>query len=735
MRATSLTSRGLLLAGLLLAAAYAQPTTQPLPGLTDEQTARLLRFRSNIEKTADSDSTRQGQVEELLLTGWPAATDLLIELLETGDAPTTRAVICNAVARVRTDHAELVEMRLAEPMVRLLGDADQSVSASASAALTAFRENHFYRRLGALALETGRPLAQRLAIIDVLAPNIDQRPVIEQLVGLMDTSEAAVRDRAHAALVPAARVDYGAGVEAWTRWWQEKSALSESAWLQDRVALYIQRTRELEVRVETLQRESVTRYKALSRRLGDILRLNYRLTAQEAQKNALLIAWLQDPLIDFRRTAVDLVREQIYDQQRPSESLRAALRERYADVSPELRREVFELVAAMNDPTEMEPILARLSVETDAEVRETLLGVLGKLRNPGAIEVLISEIADDSSLPNCVTKAAHSLAALARESGDPAQLERAAAPLRARLAGAPADGVRLRGALLGAMAAIGSDDFAPEFVGVLGENQPELLLPAIRGIVAVQDRSQMDRLRALSLHADPRVRLRAIEAVGVLDEGEGPLEALVSHLNVATESNEDVRSAAWGAFCKILKRQPAVTRLKWAGRLADLPGRQIEYLSALVQDFTSANPVPVQLNEARESLARLLREHRRYAESARHLQELYDALAAGKDPRAGELGVLLLDSMLRNGPHAERLDQLLLDLAELGDHVKAEATATITSYFADVTRDEADPEVTALAQRIRRACHGSYGQGLDDHLADVVNRLAPRPTTHPADDS
>jgi len=727
--------RGCLLAGFLLVAAYAQPTTQPLLGLTDEQSARLLRSRSIIEKTADSSGTRQGQAEELLVTGWPAATDLLIELLETANEASTRVVICNAVARVRTDHPELVEIRLAEPMVRLLGDGDRSVSTAASAALATFREEHVYRRLGALARDTGRPLDQRLAVVDALAPNIDQRPVIEQLLELLGAGEAAVRRRAHGALVPASRVDYGTGVEAWVRWWQGKSALSESAWLQDRVGLFFQRTRDLQDRVETLQREGEARHNTLSRRLGDVLRLNYRLTAQEAQKSELLIAWLRDPLLDFRLTAVDLVREQVYDQQPPSESLRAALRERYADVSPDLRREVFEVVAALNDPADMEPILARLNVETDGSVRETILGVLGKLRNPGAIGVLIYEIADESSPSNCVAKAAHSLAALAREAGDASQLQLAAAPLRTRLAGAPAEDIRLRGALLGAMAAVGSADFATEFVTALSEERPELLLPAIRGLVAVQDRSQMDRLRALFLHADPRVRLRAMEAVGVLDAGESPLEVLVGHLNPATESNEEVRSAAWGAFCKILKPLPAAIRLKWAARLKDLPGRHIEYLSALVGDYASANPVPAQLNEARELLALLLREQKRYAESVRHLQELYDALSAAGAPRAGELGLLLLDSMLRNGQYSGRIDQLLPDLAKRGDHVKAKVAAIITAYLEEAKQGDRGPEVAVLAERMRRACQGSYGQSLDDYLTDVVHQLTPRPTTGPADPS
>ncbi|MFH0980587.1 MAG: HEAT repeat domain-containing protein [Planctomycetota bacterium] len=734
MHANRWTGCGWFLAGLLAAAVQAQTTTQPLLGVTDEQTAKLVRSRAVIENPADSESTRQAQAEELLLTGWPAAADLLIALLETSNDGTTRAVVCRAVGRVESANPELVDRRLIESLIGLLADGDPSVSTAASAALSSFRDDYVVRRLGELARDPGRPVGLRLAAIEALAPNIDRRCVIEQLMELLHLEEA-VRDRALAALVPASRVNYGRSVEAWEAWWQDKSALEETAWLRDRVTLFAQRARDLELRLETLTRESESHAKVLARRLADALRMTYRLTAQEAQRDELLIGWLRDPLIEFRRTAVDLVKEQIYDQKRPSEGVRAALRERYTDTSPELRREVFELVAALNEPADMEPVLARLAVETDLSVRETILGVLGKLRNPAAILVLIDEIAEASSPSPCLAKAAQSLALLARESNDPALLDRAVGPLRTRLAAAGPEDVALRGALLGAMAGIGSAAFTEEFVAHLGEEQPELLLPAIRGTVAVQDRDQLNRLRTLFLHADARVRLQAMEAVGVLGDGEGPLEALLNPLNVATEPNEAVRSAAWVAFCRILKRQPADARLKWVGRLKDLPGRQIEYLSALVEDFASANPVPGQLGEVRAQLARLLREQKRYAESVRPLQELYTPLSAGGDSRAGEFGVLLLDSLLRDGQHSERIEQLLPELAKHGDDVKAEVVRTITAYMNETMAGNANPELAVLAGRLREACNGLYGQRFDDYLTGVVHQLAAPPSSGPVNPS
>ncbi|MCP4594418.1 MAG: HEAT repeat domain-containing protein, partial [bacterium] len=629
--------------------AGAQEGLPPESGLTDEQTATLLRHRAGVENTADSEGTRQGQAEALLRTGWPAAADLLIEMLESTEEPSTQVVICRAVAHLEATQPQFVDTRLVEPLVRLLGDADPVVSVAITEALASFRDASVIAQLGKLSQDSGRPLVQRVAVIEALAANIDRRVVIEQLIGLTADPESKVRERALVALARASRVDYGGSDEAWEAWWQEKSALDENAWLADRVQLFAQRTTELNTRLAAQRRESERRYQALARRMVDVLRLTYRLTAQQAQKDELLTAWLADPLVDLRRTAVDLIREQIYDQQRPSEAVRQALRDRYTDRSPDLRREVLELVAALNDPAEMDAILARLSAENDASVRETILGVLGKLRNPGAIPVLISEISDESASVACVTGAARSLSTLARVSEDPAQLASAVTPLLARMETAGPDDYRLREALLEAMAAIGLAEFAPQFLAHLDSDRPELVLPAIRGVVAMQGQAHLDHLWGLCQHADARVRLEAIRALGALGEGQRALEALMNHLNPITEPRDTVRDAAWEALNRILRSTPAETRLQWAGRLKDLPARQIDYLTTLVDEFANASPEPVQLHQARDLLARLLYGQGRYAEAVRHLQDLYTSLKASDDPTCGEVGVLLLSARLRNG--------------------------------------------------------------------------------------
>ena len=64
-------------------------TTQPSGDaqLSADDSAKLQRHRQIIENTDDSLGTRQVQAEELLMTGWPAATDTAVELLGAGADP------------------------------------------------------------------------------------------------------------------------------------------------------------------------------------------------------------------------------------------------------------------------------------------------------------------------------------------------------------------------------------------------------------------------------------------------------------------------------------------------------------------------------------------------------------------------------------------------------------------------------------------------------------------------
>ncbi|MCP4592255.1 MAG: hypothetical protein GY842_16095, partial [bacterium] len=203
-------------------------------------------------------------------------------------------------------------------------------------------------------------------------------------------------------------------------------------------------------------------------------------------------------------------------------------------------------------------------------------------------------------------------------------------------------------------------------------------------------------------------------------------------LNPITEPRDTVRDAAWEALNRILRSTPAETRLQWAGRLQDLPARQIDYLTTLVDEFANASPEPVQLHQARDLLARLLYGQERYAEAVRHLQDLYTSLKASDDPTCGEVGVLLLSARLRNGQHGERIRQLLAELANQPDAVRVEVVRAITTFLDEALQADPGPELVELVAQLQEACSGSYGPSLDERLNLLMGEFRPPPDTPPA---
>ena len=163
-------------------------------------------------------------------------------------------------------------------------------------------------------------------------------------------------------------------------------------------------------------------------------------------------------------------------------------------------------------------------------------------------------------------------------------------PLERRLAAAPAEALRLRAALLGAMANIADPAFADELSAGLDETEPDLLVPALRGTRALGVADRVPRVLSLTTHADPRVRRWAIEALGVLGSEPTHVEALVSRLNPAIEPNETARQAAWTGFGQITAKLPPDARLQWADRLTELPDLQVTYLAQLVNDLDRSRP-------------------------------------------------------------------------------------------------------------------------------------------------
>lgn len=730
MYRSNMSVRGLAVLVALAVAAFA-PAQQTQPASTSvnaDQAAELQRARTIITDTKASEEVRRIGAVDLLNLGYPAATDLAIEILRTNSDALPRVAICEAVAVVGTRRPDLLDNRLVDPLLDLLASPNEPLRSKAAVSLSAFPDGGIAHRLGKLAADADAPRIQQLAAVDALAPNVDQRPVSSVLIALLDQEDAELRDRVVAALRPASRADYGADIEAWRQWWQRMSTLDEAGWLRDRVALSREKYREIQRQMASLRAQSESRSATLSTRLIEQLNSFYHLTPQ-AQKDDLLVRWLEDPLVEFRKAAMNVIATNIADGNRPGEPVRAALLGRFDDSSAALRRDVLDVVAALTDPADAERVLSRLAEERDPTVREVALRTLGRLQNPVAIPALIAELNKPDATPGCWAEAAVSLGMVgARSRVDLETITPAIEPLKLRFASAPDGAQRLRVAVLGAMADIGAAEFADEFIANLEAANPDLLLTALQGIRVLGNATRNDRILALMGHDDARVRRAAAETMGTVGTEAAHLAALLNRLNPATEPNERVRQTSWASFRALLARKQPAERLTWVDRLRGLPGLEEAYLIELIADLAARNPAPAELTDARWRLAMLLHEAGRFADAVPGWRELWQTVEATDSPHGKyEAGRYLLQATLETQRYDKIGDVLTSLLADQDAGRRGEVVQVLLEHLGKLQPQAGSPELSPLLDVVDQLPAEAVG----DQVRQAAQLLRPPPAPAP----
>jgi HEAT repeat protein len=606
---------------------------------------------------------------------------------DTGDDPSTKLVLCQALQNVARSKPEVLDQRLLQALFRQLGSANAAIAGKASAALAACPVDRVLPDLQALAEDDARPLPERMAALAALTPKTHRREVVATLVGLLDEDQPELVNRVIATLQRISRKDYGRDVDAWKVWWETQERLDEKNWLAAQLAQHSEMLAELDRRFRDFRDESQQRYNTLATRLSQSLAALYRVTPP-AEKDTLLQQWLTDSLPEFRRAAMGLVAEQISEGNLPSPALREALRQRFADDSPEIRRLAFEISAALNDPADAAPILARLPLEKDERVRESILRALGKLRNAEAIPALQAELEQGGASNACVIAAADALGMLAARGRVSetvsAELVR---PLRERFAQAAEAPVEVRVALLGAMAAIGSPEFRPEFHANLSSDHPELLLAAIQGIAVVGDGVELDRLSTLTAHADPRVRQRALQALGALGT-EQQLTTIIGRLTAGLEPVEGPRTTAWQAFKQICSRLPLAGQLAAADRLNEHPVLASEYLKELHDRLVESQPSSPALPEVRKRLAEHYMSLSRNAEALPLWRRLLADAPDDAGASRGDIALKLLRCAL-SADNDDAVAEALRELAPRDEGVRREAEDLVIAHV-EALEDAAD---------------------------------------------
>ncbi len=715
---------------VLYLAVPGQVMAQPSSPVADEASAsaadleRLQKYRGFIENKDDSMATRTAQAEELLLTGWSEAVSMVILLLGPEGSADTKIVLCHAVELVARKGKQPLDDHLIEPMLQLLAHESSEVTAASASALSALPDasGEVAQAIAAVAADSEKPMRQRLAAVEALAPNTDRIDVVGALVGLLEAKEKRLTDRVVQILSLIADVDLGDDKAKWHQWWKDQDARgNESRWLHDQIRHH-RRQRELAIkRLADEQASANRRCRQLAERLAQSLSDHYRLSPP-AQKDSLLAAWLAEPVTECRRVAVMLVAEQISEGKPPSDVLRSALRQRYTDASLEVRKLAIETVGALNDPAEAGAILASLGDETNQSIREATLRVLGKLRNPDAIPTLVTELNREGASDECVLAAADALGMLAaRGRVDADVVATLVEPLKSKFAALADDHHAARAAILGAMAAIGAAEFKVEFESNLAADDPDLLVCALQGLAVVGNGEQMDRLISLSSHADARVRQRAIAAVGALGSGEH-IPSIVTRLNPAVETVEGPRKAAWDAFKRICSRLSLGEKVAAVDRLADYPNLTLEYLKELHDHLSQVNPPPSEIVAVRQKLATIYGALGRNSEALVHWRQLF----AGGNGHKTVYALDFLNCAIVCGK-GEQIAEPLESLKAADDETRNQASAAIIRFIGQLLDEGKKAEAESLGKKIREVSGDSF-PALVSFIEEKFATPSPAPT-------
>lgn len=695
---------------------------QDSPG-PPELPEQLAKCREAILDPASRAEERDRWVGFLFTFDSPESSAVIAELLSLSSRPNVQRAVCRVLSeRVREDAQRMHEAYFG-PLLELLGSQDREVREASAAALSEVDAPEVVAQLGGLAGDASLPLAKRLAAVDALSPNTHRRAVVRQLIQLLDTDEPQVVSRATAALAPAAREDFGGDLERWRDWWKRKVALDEQQWIAQQLEIYHARNRALRARLErerglteTRQRQVVEQAKAFQREL-------FRSLPAE-QRDGRLVTWLADPLPIVKTTALSIIKAQIADEgRRPEGAVRSALLQLLSDPSLEVRSEALVIVENLAAPDVIDAVVGRLAVESDPQVRLALLRAVGKLAVGRAVPSLLRDIADPSTDPTVVRAAAEALGQIASAGRLEDAKASCVAPLNDRYARVAETNSALRSAILSAMAGVGDESFRVHFRSAIDSEDASVLLPAVEGLRRLSDATRLPRLRALMAHSDPRVRLAAIETVAKLGRDDADVEALLSRVHPATESNNVAREAAWRGLVRIVSTREAAERLALAQRFRDVPELEARYLQELLTAMEGRSNGGMVRARALDRLAVLESAQGKHEAAARRLERLFNL------DRSLDAAALT--------PIAERW----IEASVVGD-VPDEVAQTMTAVFGAITEPAsrtdllaamsgalADPrflEDAARAREVLDRLRSLSIEGLDSNWASLLDDAAAR---------
>jgi HEAT repeat protein len=614
-----------LLVMLPLGACAQTPASEPL---TVAQDMELKTLTGQLADLARADKTKQEAAELLLVRPYPQAVEALKKfLLDSTNRPAQTAV-AEAIARHGSSQRIFID-----PLVAMLTGSDASVREVAGRALAACRSCGGTTRLMDIAGDTKIDRAIRLLAIQSLQRVLD-KDVVGSLIRLLDDSDPAIRSEACDALGKLTNIRaFGSSRTQWKQWWQQNMNKDRTVWLADLADSLVQSKAVLEVENARLR----TR---LAKSMIDLFTIT-----PAAQRDAMLMNFLKDPLADVRLVALELLGRNIDGGGTPSAELCQQVRLLVTDSDDHVRQEAARLLAVSGDAQALAILLDRLKVEAVPSVRQGIVMALGQLRNVKALPAVLLEI--DSKDEEVAAAAAIAVGRIASKSQlDDADRKQAVAAISNRYSTAATSPAALREALLAAMGDLGDKSFIPLLDGALQDDSAPVRLAAVNSLAQLNSTASAPAIEKLIADSDRGVRGSVISALRLLG-GAQYLQLILQRTDPGVEDDAANRQQAWDLVMGILAKADAKVLTDTAEKLAnrsDAVAQRIKILQMLVAIMKDTNEP--QLPAVLRQVGLVLVTNDRCAEASTYLADAYKLLLAAKSPQAPVVWLEWVDAML-----------------------------------------------------------------------------------------
>ncbi|MHC4294625.1 MAG: HEAT repeat domain-containing protein, partial [Planctomycetota bacterium] len=592
------------------------------PPLAAAELKELETLANQLAEPGRSTKTRFEATELLLNREHPRAVRILQNLLGDSNNRPAQLAIAETIARRGEGPGELVG-----PLGILLTGDEPSVRQAAGRALATYKDDIVRDMLIEAAGEQQQDREVRLIAIRALHRMPDKR-VVKAMVALLDDADKDIRDAAGETLGKLTRIRaFGLDPETWKRWWTRNKQKDRSEWLADLAESLTTTNAELEIFNTQLRERLVLAITEL-----------YAATPP-AQRDAVLLGFLQDPVVEVRLAGAKLVDQRLAGSEGITDDIARQTQTMLSDRDARCRRTAALLLTSLSGHDSLDALLDRLEIEQDDSVREGLLTAIGHSRDPIVLPSVLAEI--PSSDPRTSAAAAFALGRIAEthplNETTKANTVKVLIDRYAVAARSP-DDANLHEALITAMGKVGDKGFVEVLLGALDDKAATVRLAAVNALEKVGDSKSAVRLRSLvESDVDRGVRGAAIAALGTLG-GKEHLESILKRTDPSMEPDAAVRQKAWTVVMDVLGKADAETLRAVAKGLADRPDATDELIRILQMLVDALNGEGSKTEaEGRRQLGMLLLKAGRPAEAGPHLERAWAIYQKNGDPVATEV--------------------------------------------------------------------------------------------------